>query len=67
MSSSGNDKRIGCLLYPIFNGSISNQFATLISYTNTKADVDVMLCGTPLQPEKFLTLIENIWNEKYTH
>lgn len=66
MSSSGNDKRIGCLLYPTLNENIPNQFATVISYTNTKANVDVMLCGTSFQPEKFLTLIENIWNEKYT-
>jgi 5-methylcytosine-specific restriction endonuclease McrBC regulatory subunit McrC len=64
MSCSSNDKRIGCLLYPTFDENIPNQFATLINYTNTKVNVDVVLCGTPFQPEKFLTLLENLWGEK---
>lgn len=65
MSGSINEKRIGCLIYPKVEKNISNQFASLINYTNARANVDVVLCNVSFQPEEFLTLIENIWNEKY--
>ncbi len=65
MSSSINEKRVGCLIYPKVKGNISNQFSTLINYTNTRANVDVILCNVLFQPEEFLTSIENIWSEKY--
>jgi len=64
MSSSINEKRIACLIYPKIDRSTRNQSSTLINYTNTKANVDVILCGVSFQPREILTLLENIWNEK---
>lgn len=65
MSSSINEKRTGCLIYPKVNGNILDQFSTLINYTNARANVDVILCNVSFQPEEVLTAIKNIWNEKY--
>ncbi len=65
MSSSVSEKRIGCLIYPKIGKDVSNQFSTLINYTNARANVDVVLCGVSFKPEELLISLENIWNEKY--
>ena len=65
MSSSISEKRVGCLIYPKMNRNMPNQFSTLINYTNTRANVDVILCNVSFQPEEVLTTIKNIWGEKY--
>lgn len=65
MSSSVNKKRIGCLLYPQLNESVSNQFSTIINYTNMRAYVDIALCNVNFEPNSVLNLLNNLWNEKY--
>jgi len=65
MSTSQSKKKIGCLIYPSMGKRISNQFATLINYSNIRANVDVILCNISFKPESPLALFEYIWNEKY--
>ncbi len=65
MSSSINEKRTGCLIYPKVKENVPNQFSTLINYANTRANVDVILCNVSFQPKEVLTTIKDIWNEKY--
>lgn len=65
MSTSQSNKRIGCLMYPAVGENTYNQFATLINYTNIRANVDIVLCGVSFNEEDQLKLLEYIWNEKY--
>jgi len=66
MSGSVKEKKIGCLIYPKISDNFANQYATLINYTNTRSNVDVVLCGIPFQPEEFIRILEDLWSEKYT-
>lgn len=65
MSSSVNEKRIGCLIYPKIYEKLSNQFSTLINYTNMRAYVDVALCNVNFDPNNLLNLLDKLWSEKY--
>lgn len=65
MSSSVNKKRVGCLIYPKIYETLSDQFSTLINYTNIRAYVDIALCSVDFEPNRLLNLFDNIWNEKY--
>lgn len=65
MSTSQSTKRIGCLIYPSIGKEISDQFATLINYSNIRANVDVILCNISFQRESPLTLFGHILGEKY--
>jgi len=65
MSGSVKEKKIGCLIYPKISDNLANQYATLINYTNTRSNVDVVLCGIPFQPEEFIRILEDLWSEKY--
>ena len=66
MSSSQSKKRMGCIVYPYISKEISNQIATLINYTNLRANVDIALCSISFQRENPLNLFEHIWSNKYT-
>ena len=65
MSSSVNEKRTACLVFPKINTNIYDQFSTLISYTNIRANVDVVLCGVSFKPRDISASLETIWSEKY--
>ena len=62
MSTSQSKKRIGCLVYPKIGKEIPNQIATLINYTNIKANIYVILCNMSFQREEPLKLFEHVWN-----
>jgi len=65
MSSSTKERRIGCLVYPKIDGNIINQYASLINYTNVRANVDIVLCSVSFQVEDFMKTIENLWSGEY--
>ncbi len=66
MSTSSNKKRIGCLIYPKIDDNTPNQIASLINYTNAKADTDIILCASSFHPEDMLNSLEHIWGEEYS-
>ena len=50
---------------PKISNEVKNQYANVINYTNTRSDVDVVLCGVPFHKEEFMRIIEDMWSEKY--
>lgn len=67
LSSSTSEKRIGCLMYPSIYESLDNQYASLINYTNTNINVDLILCGVPLNSNEVISILNGIWKEKYKY
>lgn len=67
LSSSTSEKRIGCLMYPRIHESLDNQYSSLINYTNTNINVDLILCGVPFTSNEVMNIMNEIWKEGYKY
>ncbi len=54
-------------MYPSIYESLDNQYASLINYTNTNINVDLILCGVPLNSNEVISILNGIWKEKYKY